>query len=615
MKNILATKVGHAEMRAILAENLKQPLLAPFNSALWQTQAKNAALAASFAPLVQFARQECAEPMPELSDALYADFSETGNRIRFETPYFERRRRFGRVSAALLLNPDDRVGLQESYLGKLAAIFNEESWALPAHVADPSGKDPMTIDLFAGETANMLAESLDLFGLIIPQDLAEAIRSRLRRTIFQNYIDNHSRMFWTTFGNNWNAVCHQGVLGAALAVENDPDILARMLSIASDGLPHFLRDFGIDGGTSEGPRYWEYGFGWFARLNQQLELATQDELSLFADDPHIDQISMFGIRMALSNDYSVNFADALAKGDINPQLLGYLGKRLDNKELCRSAQVGYRKLTKQGLDYRFLRADLPYFARLINDWPSSLSDAEPAPAGDFYFHDLDVIVARRQDAQGHLWEFAAKGGHNAESHNHNDGGSYLLNVDGCRVAAEIGMPEYCKKFFSPSRYEDLAARSLGHSVPLVNGVEQAEGRNFAAEVRSHEIFPECVKFSVDLTACYPAAAKLARLWRSLTYEECGSLSIHDMYEMDGGTTLIETAIITDGSVARDGQDAVIVSDSVKMRVAPSFGTSISSIDEHGYSDHDGKPAAVRRIVLKATKPAQSGVLGYTLKMD
>ena len=43
------------------------------------------------------------------------------------------------------------------------------------------------------------------------------------------------------------------------------------------------------------------------------------------------------------------------------------------------------------------------------------------------------------------------------------------------LIAELGAPTYTRQFFSAARYENIAARSLGHSVPFMNGHEQRAG--------------------------------------------------------------------------------------------------------------------------------------------
>ena len=154
---------------------------------------------------------------------------------------------------------------------------------------------------------------------------------------------------------------------------------------------------------------------------------------------------------------------------------------------------------------------------------------------DAFFRDYGAIVSRGTDARGNLWEFAAKGGHNDEHHNHNDCGSYILNFNGRPAIVEIGAPEYVRGFFdNEKRYTFLAARSLGHSVPLVNGVEQGTGLEFAAGVVGCEMKPERAEFTVDLTKCYPAEACCRRLIRTFTFAKSqGLIRIVDDYELEG----------------------------------------------------------------------------------
>src|SRR5437868_14155296 len=48
---------------------------------------------------------------------------------------------------------------------------------------------------------------------------------------------------------------------------------------------------------------------------------------------------------------------------------------------------------------------------------------------------------------------AAWGGHNAQSHNHNDVGNFIVYGDGKPVLIDVGVETYSAKTFSPQRYE------------------------------------------------------------------------------------------------------------------------------------------------------------------
>ncbi|HEX4141474.1 MAG TPA: heparinase II/III family protein, partial [Candidatus Methylacidiphilales bacterium] len=513
MKNLFHDIVSEKELEQIFARCPRRPLLPPLGSEPWKRARENPVVAALAAPLRERALRECGAPLPVLTDELYASFRATGRRIAFEQVYFERRRQLARAVISLLLAPPSDApsgALTASMLEKLESIFDEVSWALPAHVNwhndDVSGKEPMQIDLFCAETANLMAEVLDLLGGLVPAALRARVRERLRTHVWENYAANFERFHWPKVTHNWNAVCHQGVLGSALSQVEDAALLARMFWLARQSLPLFLGGFAPDGGCTEGIGYWSYGFGWFAVLNEQLEERTGGELSLFEGDEHVRRIARFGPCMSLSGGKLVNFSDNGAEGTLGGPLLTYLGNRLGERDCLREGMKGYRSLAQKGIGMDAERCDVFFLGRLFLRCPEKIDSGDEAPNADCFLPDLAVLVAHGRDARGRIWDFAAKAGHNDEHHNHNDCAGFLLNVGGVRFVAEIGAPEYTKNYFSDKRYEELAARSLGHSVPLINGAEQAAGKTFTSRVDGHTLDNEAASLAIRAAAAYPDAA-------------------------------------------------------------------------------------------------------------
>lgn len=595
-------------LREVFSRNPAKPLLPQMGGSEWRVAAKKSLVQELVAPLRALADAQCEGALPELTDELYADFKKTGIRLTFERVYFERRRRLAWVAISLLVADETdpgRARLADSLVRKFRDVFEEVSWALPAHVNwhkdDNSGKDPMQIDLFCAETANLMAEILDVFGEIIPQDLQVRVRERLHHGIFQNYLSTD--FHWLKITNNWNAVCHQGVVGAALSQVNDPAQLAAILLRMKAHLPNFLAGFGPDGGCSEGPGYWDYGFGWFAMLNEQLEKRTNGELSLFAGDELVKAIALYGPRMSFSNGMLVNFSDGSASSGLDPALLAYLGKRL-NENSCRLASdENFRRLLRDRVLVTGTRSDFLHLARWILAAPDELS-AAPSMPEDSFLPDLEVLVARGTDAGGHTWEFAAKGGNNAEHHNHNDCGSFLLNIDGKRRLVEIGAPEYVHDFFQPERrYQYLAARSLGHSVPLVNGCEQSPGVEYAAKVLTASCGEDRVEFSMDLSACYPPEAMCRKLHRTFRWEKStGALTITDDYQLGEPGEFESILIALEAPESRDGRVEVS-----GLGIFPSEGSQYLASDLCTYRNHQGEDAHVHRLrFLSAAGPLAAG---------
>jgi hypothetical protein len=544
-----------------------------------------------------------------LTDELYASFKATGHRLAFERVYFERRRRLGRAVATLLLAAADDpqfVRLTRSMLEKFTGIFEEVSWALPAHVNwhndDVSGKEPMQIDLFCAETANLMAEVLDLLGELIPEALQTRIRARLHTHVWENYADHFDQFHWTKATHNWNAVCHQGVLGSALSQVENPALLARMFWLARQSLPLFLGGFAPDGGCTEGIGYWSYGFGWFSVLNEQLETRTDGELSLFEADEQVRRIAQFGPRMALAGGKLVNFSDNGATGTLSGPLLTYLGNRLHDDACLREGMKGYRQLARDGIAMDAERCDVFLLGRLFLRCPAEIPSGEAGSNPDCYLPDLAVLVAHGCDGRGRTWDFAAKAGHNDEHHNHNDCAGFLLNVAGVRFVAEIGAPEYTKDFFSDKRYENLAARSLGHSVPLINGREQAAGASFKSRVIAHALGADFVDLEIDATAAYPPEADVRKFVRAFRFNKAGGLRVRDVLEL-GRFDSVEGALIAIHPVTLEKDRALIHGDGLDLVVRVLPGTRFDRVETLPYCARGGENALVYRLVWKPEPPA------------
>ena len=103
---------------------------------------------------------------------------------------------------------------------------------------------------------------------------------------------------------------------------------------------------------------------------------------------------------------------------------------------------------------------------------------------DAWLDGIQVMTARCAEGTTKGFFVAAKGGHNAESHNHNDVGNFIVYRDGRPILIDAGVETYSRKTFSSQRYEIWTMQSAYHNLPTIDGVMQSPGRQFAArEVR------------------------------------------------------------------------------------------------------------------------------------
>ncbi len=84
------------------------------------------------------------------------------------------------------------------------------------------------------------------------------------------------------------------------------------------------------------------------------------------------------------------------------------------------------------------------------------------------------------------WYLAAKGRYNAESHNHNDVGSFIVAVGGQPLLIDVGVETYTKNTFSAARYDIWTMQSEYHNLPVVDGQGQAAVQQCRDGVHLHD---------------------------------------------------------------------------------------------------------------------------------
>ncbi|MFD1905287.1 hypothetical protein ACFSQ7_16365 [Paenibacillus rhizoplanae] len=125
------------------------------------------------------------QPIPLLTYSLFTLFRQTGSRLEYERPYFERRRRLNTYVFLSLLEPENAAAL-EKLADILWAICDEYTWCVPAHLPEKHDVAEINrhIDLFSSETGFTLSECLLLLGERLPLLLRSRIRSEVERRIF-----------------------------------------------------------------------------------------------------------------------------------------------------------------------------------------------------------------------------------------------------------------------------------------------------------------------------------------------------------------------------------------------------------------------------------------------
>ncbi len=455
---------------------------------------------------------------PPLPAALYMEFSRTGNRSRYERRYFQRRSALAELVIAECAEGAGRF--LDDIVNGLWSICEESTWVVPAHNRHSGAGEPLPdvtdpfIDLFAGDTGALLALTHNLLGARLDA-VSDRICSRLRAEVKARILDpflSHDDFWWMGSSerrrlNNWSPWCVSNCLAASLLLEADQGRRARAVRKAIVILDRFLAGYHADGGCDEGPGYWTVAGGALLDCLELLHGASGGAVDVYGE-PLIQEIGRYIHRVHISGDYYVNFADCNARLQIPAGLVYRYGRRTGDEELSALGSWAYAGQNAVGVRRgKLLRALADLFCTGGID-----ERADPPLVRDVWLDGIEVMVARERGGSDDGLYLAAKGGHNDESHNHNDVGSFIVYCDGAPVMIDAGVGTYTAKTFSAQRYELWTMQSAYHNLPTVNGVQQQAGERFSARDVHYHAGDDAAELSLDIAGAYPEPAGI-RSWR------------------------------------------------------------------------------------------------------
>lgn len=448
-------------------------------------------------------------PVPDAPDAEYLEFSQNGNRSRYQTSLFRRMGGFRRLVVAECL--EDRGRFIPKIADYVDAFAAQRSWTLPAHDgALTCFNGAPHVDLVSGELSLTLAFCSDWLGDRLPAATRAAIRAEVERRTFRPHLD-HARgvrkilgHWWLHAGNNWNSVCNACVVRAALALVEDRRLRAEFVAIAEASVPFALKGYTDDGYCSEGMGYWNYGWGHHLQMGLSVRAATGGRVDLFAD-PKCKTVMRYAYGFQILNGQSPHFADG--------------GGNADAANLALGRQIWPDLVNTAALKSPAFSGHPAVFSlRAFGQEPAPVAPTLDILPPRSWFPDAQVLLARaRHPEQTLTFGVGFKGGHNAELHNHNDIGSYYVMLDGVEMTGDPGGEVYTRRTFSKDRYVSKVLNSYGHPVPVVGGQLQRTGRAAAAKVLRASFTDAKDEVAIEYAAAYAVPA-LKSLVRTLAFD-------------------------------------------------------------------------------------------------
>lgn len=561
-------------------------------------------------------------PWPHLPASLYIQFAQNGNRSNYEHPYFERRNIVGQM---LLAECCEGTGRFIQLLSDaLWSICEESSWCLPAHISTqmagfglPDTTEPI-VDLFAAETAALLAWADYLIGSALDQ-ISPMLRTRIRREIQLRLLDpafERDDFWWMGFTpklvNNWNPWINSNWLACVLLLEDRPERRAAAIYKILESLDCFIAVVPQDGGCDEGPSYWGRAGASLFDCLELLYSATLGKIDVYGE-AIVQEIGRFSYRAHIDGEYYVNFADAPARLIPEPALVFRYGQRIGDEQMM---AFGAFLASQLGLQERGYTSEKSLAASPGRALPALMTihdltrvESRQPRLRDVWLPQLQVMIARDDEGSNRGYYLAVKGGHNDESHNHNDVGHYIIYMNGRPLIVDAGVETYTRKTFSDDRYEIWTMQSAYHSLPTIGGAMQGVGRSFAARNVRYQMDEDSAQLSLDLAGAYPPEARLKSWKRSVTLQRRERVEVKDTYELLepvpeitfnlitpcqvvpsapgllvlGEASMVEHRITGSGQIFYDPQLLHVTTDEISIqdeRLSPIWGSRLTRIQFH-----------------------------------
>lgn len=481
--------------------------------------------------IIDAAETDRATGWPRLLLSDYARYWRDGVRTAYEQPAGELRRRTATAVLAAALH--GQPYLDEAADG-LALLCEQSSWCWAAHERFAAGSRQVApdverpfLDLGAAETVAVLAWADLVLGPALDTRVP-GLRQRMRRETSVRVVEPFlGSREWHWLGldghlHNWNPWIHGHLLAAALFLVDEPDTRARVVDLVVDGLDRYLGSLPADGGCDEGYAYWWNGPARLVEALDLLDRVTGGRLDPWRWAP-LPELARYPHRMALGDGWYVNVGDGPARPSVQQawQVLHRWGRATGDRQVIEHA-ASHRSFDSPAVT---LTAGLGRAVVGLTDpqWMAQPPTAPPLPATT-WLPDLQVLVSRERAGSTHGLAMSVKGGHNAENHNHNDVGSYVVALDGSPVLVDLGQPTYTAISFTDRRYEQWVTQSQWHNLPVVGGHGQAPGADFRAssvtvdtagddgDGTSGEGDGDGAALRLDLAGAYPIEAG-CRSWR------------------------------------------------------------------------------------------------------
>lgn len=446
---------------------------------------------------------------------------------------------------------------------ELLAISKLDDWN-PQHFLDVS-QIALGVSLAIDWTANALPK----------ETVALAKTALVEKAILPSFNSDGVRMGWINGSNNWNAVCHSGMVAASLAIaDENPALAAKTISRALDKLPNSLKEYAPEGVHPEGPFYWRFGTSYTVVASDILTTALGTDFGI-SKSPGFMKTADYRLEVTAPSGECFNYADSEGKtdGDASAVLAWFAAQTGNgayiNKQFFQNPKDPDLLLSGEAL----IQQNEGRLAGVALIWLSQCSykNTTELPTSWYGKGHVPIVVFRSNKDDDKQFYLAAKGGSGLISHGNMDAGTFVFELNGVRWVIDPGNQNYyplnkigfqlANSKQDSERWTLLTKNNFGHSTIVVNDeLFQVDGNAPVTDFKQGDQPAS----TIDLTELY--GDNIKSLKRKFLKESDHSLLIEDVFEINEATKNITWQLMTVADVIPVKNGAVLKQDGKELKL-------------------------------------------------
>jgi hypothetical protein len=435
---------------------------------------------------------------------------------------------------------------------EVLAVCNFSDWN-PSHYLD------------VAEMSLAVALAIDWNGSDLPKTTISLAKTSLIEKGIKPSYNKEGNVFWINGNNNWNQVCHGGMIAASIAIaDQDPELASKTIHRALEGMPNALKEYGPDGIYPEGPTYWDYGTGYSVITSAMMESAFGTDFGL-SKYPAFLESATCQVLCTAPSGYYYNFADCGDKKATNGDVtLAWFALKTGNKAFFEKERF-LQPVEQMSKLSRMDGAGLVWLSQFKEQPNVSIPEAWQGGGSS------PLVVFKSGPNDPHQYYFGGKGGRGNVSHGNMDAGSFVFELNGVRWVLDPGNQNYndlekvgfnlwsmCQNC---PRWTLLTKSNFGHSTLSVNDSLFKVGALANIEGFKPGLNPEA---TIDLSPVFGNNLKSAK--RRFVKDGAQSLLIEDRIETLPSTRTVTWQLITTADVELVKGGAVLKQEGKTLKI-------------------------------------------------